>query len=251
MKTRYAILVSALAATLSGCYVNNAIDTPDTKATVEAKPQVITVAASADDLIQPWPMEQLPKNVSELQRRTYTEFSNTLSFGSDRMSVSPRGHTIPSPSDRYSLSGATLDFNEGHKWKVTNVQLLGVHCNPRGHVYDASKPKSAIVATPGSEPAQDLAIVLFGTTKITAATRPLDSFEAEALDKLRAGNQLAVKVDGEKMKVLGAIRTVSSNCISCHKAEKYQLMGAFTYELQRIGKDEPQVKANANSPAPR
>ena len=70
--------------------------------------------------------------------------------------------------------------------------------------------------------------------KITAATRPLDSFEAEAIGKLSAGNQLAVKVAGEKMQILGAIRTVGNNCVSCHKVEKYHLMGAFTYELQRV-----------------
>jgi hypothetical protein len=235
MKTRYIVLLSALAGTHSGCYVKNAIDTPDTKAAVKTKPQIAIVEASADDLIKPWPMEQLPKSVSELQRRTYTEFSNTLSFGIGRMDRGPMGHTIPSPSDRYLISGAMLDFNDGRKWKITNLQLLGVQRNPQGHVYDVSKPKPVVVPAPGSDQQQAIQTVLLtDLMKITSATRPLDPFEFEALAKIREGNQLAVKVDGEKMKVLGAIRAVGITCINCHNVEKSHLLGAFSYELQRV-----------------
>ena len=52
-----------------------------------------------------------------------------------------------------------------------------------------------------------------------APTRPLDSFEAAALEKLRGGEYLLVADAPDGARMLGAIRSVKE-CTSCHGGKR-------------------------------
>lgn len=65
-----------------------------------------------------------------------------------------------------------------------------------------------------------------------AGTRPLDDFESGQLPALRRGEDLMVSATTNHMRVLGAIRA-GKPCLSCHDAERGDLLGAFSYKLRR------------------
>jgi hypothetical protein len=65
-----------------------------------------------------------------------------------------------------------------------------------------------------------------------APTRPLDSFEAAALEDLRKGEDLLVSGPEGEMRMLGAVRA-TEQCLKCHGAERGDLLGAFSYLLRR------------------
>ena len=64
-------------------------------------------------------------------------------------------------------------------------------------------------------------------------TRSPNGFEAAALDKLIAGEDLVIespKSPGSVTQMLGAVRAGTS-CTSCHAVAAGALLGAFSYEL--------------------
>jgi hypothetical protein len=65
-----------------------------------------------------------------------------------------------------------------------------------------------------------------------APTRPLDGFEASALEKLRRGEALLVADAPGGVRMLGALRSVKQ-CVDCHGGERGDLLGAFSYTLRR------------------
>ncbi|HKI38092.1 MAG TPA: hypothetical protein VKA46_39935 [Gemmataceae bacterium] len=67
-----------------------------------------------------------------------------------------------------------------------------------------------------------------------APTRPLDTFEQEALDSLRRGEDLMVQEAPDRMRMLGSLRA-GKQCLRCHEVERGELLGAFSYQLVREG----------------
>jgi hypothetical protein len=64
-----------------------------------------------------------------------------------------------------------------------------------------------------------------------AKTRPLDSFESQALTALRGGDDLQVQSNPDSIRMLGSIRALKQ-CIKCHSVERGDLLGAFSYQLR-------------------
>lgn len=67
-------------------------------------------------------------------------------------------------------------------------------------------------------------------------TRPLDEFELQALEKLRAGERIVVESDAkqsemDQMRMLGSLPN-RSICMQCHSGDKTKLLGAFTYRFK-------------------
>ena len=62
------------------------------------------------------------------------------------------------------------------------------------------------------------------------ATRPADRFEAAALKKLAAGDDLVANAVGSKVRLLGAVRNMAA-CVECHGGRRGDLLGAFSYRL--------------------
>lgn len=65
-----------------------------------------------------------------------------------------------------------------------------------------------------------------------AQTRPLSDFEASALAKLQAGDDLAAQATLNRIYLMGAVRA-TSQCLDCHHAQRGQLLGTTSYELRR------------------
>ena len=66
-----------------------------------------------------------------------------------------------------------------------------------------------------------------------AATRPLDPFEQEALAGLRRGEDLLTQQTApDRLRMLGSLRAVKQ-CLTCHQAQRGELLGAFSYRLAR------------------
>jgi hypothetical protein len=65
-----------------------------------------------------------------------------------------------------------------------------------------------------------------------AATRPLTSFEKQALEAQRSGTDLEVASSENRIQMMGSIRAVNQ-CLNCHEAKRGELMGAFSYYLKR------------------
>lgn len=63
-------------------------------------------------------------------------------------------------------------------------------------------------------------------------TRELDGFEQTGLKALAEGELLFVREQADHVRMLGAIRS-TSQCVACHGGSRGDLLGAFSYWLQR------------------
>jgi hypothetical protein len=79
-----------------------------------------------------------------------------------------------------------------------------------------------------------------------APTRPIDGFEGSALEKLRTTEDLVVEDGVNRIRMLGSIRA-AKDCLECHQVRRGELLGAFSYDLDRtqpiaLPKKPPEVK---------
>ncbi len=65
-----------------------------------------------------------------------------------------------------------------------------------------------------------------------AKTRPLAPFEKKALMDLREGDDLVTETSGDRIHMLGSLRA-GNQCLDCHEVKRGDLLGAFSWELQR------------------
>jgi hypothetical protein len=63
-------------------------------------------------------------------------------------------------------------------------------------------------------------------------TRPLIPFEEKGLKSLREGDDLATETSGNRIRMVGSLRA-SKQCLECHEVKRGDLLGAFSWELQR------------------
>jgi hypothetical protein len=115
-----------------------------------------------------------------------------------------------------TLPGWTTNDAAGQQleWTVRKVQLVGLTKNPTPVVY----------LTDGAPDMKRL--------NKQVRTRELDDFEKAALQKLNDGQDLYVESHGKEIRMMGPI-FASGSCLSCHN-QAGQLLGAFTYEIERI-----------------
>ncbi len=106
------------------------------------------------------------------------------------------------------------------RWKVTRLELVGLLLHQEPRVYESDQ-------LPRMEELEKY------------STRSLNTFEAESLKKLRAGEQLASHADLNEIRMLGALRA-AHQCMKCHQVPRGTLLGAFSYTLQR----DPLLRAN-------
>lgn len=71
------------------------------------------------------------------------------------------------------------------------------------------------------------------------ATRELDAFETSALAKLRTEEDLVVEEQPSRIRMVGSLRA-GKTCLACHSVQRGELLGAFTYLLER--KSRPPAK---------
>lgn len=63
-------------------------------------------------------------------------------------------------------------------------------------------------------------------------TRPLNPFEASALEKLRRQEDLVVEESANRVQMVGSLRA-TNQCTACHEVQRGELLGAFSYILRR------------------
>jgi hypothetical protein len=68
-----------------------------------------------------------------------------------------------------------------------------------------------------------------------AATRPLTEFETRAVKSLRQGEDLVTQATTEQIRLVGSVRA-GKQCLACHEVKRGELLGAFSYKLQRSHK---------------
>lgn len=98
-------------------------------------------------------------------------------------------------------------------WRVETLELVGlvVHDEPAVYVSDLLPRMDVLRKAP---------------------VRPPNAFETLGLVDLAAGETLVVRMHGEKLRLLGAIRA-TKQCIACHDCERGDLLGAFSYVLRK------------------
>jgi hypothetical protein len=65
-----------------------------------------------------------------------------------------------------------------------------------------------------------------------ADTRPLTEFEEGALKALRGGEEMVAEASTNRIRMVGAIRA-TKQCLDCHSVQRGEMLGAFSYDLQR------------------
>jgi hypothetical protein len=75
------------------------------------------------------------------------------------------------------------------------------------------------------------------TDSDNAPTRPLNLLEKKAINSLREGDDLATETSGDRIRMVGSLRA-SKQCLECHEVKRGDLLGAFSWELQRQPADE-------------
>ena len=83
----------------------------------------------------------------------------------------------------------------------------------------------------------------------TAPTRPLNDFERAALKLLHHDKDIEIREGVNRIQMVGSIRA-GKDCLDCHSVRRGALLGAFSYELQRVKpirepKGEPHVMMRA------
>ncbi|WP_428305883.1 hypothetical protein [Lacipirellula sp.] len=78
----------------------------------------------------------------------------------------------------------------------------------------------------------------------TIPTRPLNEFEASALQKLQTDEDLVVAENGNQVQMLGSLRA-AKQCLDCHNVQRGELLGAFSYQLTLTGESEASPAADS------
>lgn len=100
------------------------------------------------------------------------------------------------------------------QWQVTRLELVSLLKHDRPMVYVSKH-------LPQMDELED------------ATTRPLDSFESNALEQLRRSEDLVVESRVNQIRLLGSLRA-GKDCLECHSVQRGDLLGAFSYNLFRV-----------------
>jgi hypothetical protein len=127
--------------------------------------------------------------------------------------VKDRAHVAGFKSHGFRSDPYPAWRSENWRWRIEHVQLVGILSHEQPVVYLTDKLPSMEQIRQGK-------------------TRKLDYFEEAALPTLREGEDLFIVSKGETVRMLGALRATKT-CLQCHDAAVGDLLGAFSYVLQR------------------
>jgi hypothetical protein len=187
---------------------SEAMDSPGQLLTVaEGPPQELPVQSSAPDEV----------DLRDVHEAGAADFANPAGFGY----VVPRIRMIGFQPHGFRTSPELPTSEDGSsRWQIIGVELVSLLKHAAPGVY-LSK----------NLPRMD--------ELIDAPTRPLDSFETQSLEKLRAGEEIVVERQRDELRMLGSLRA-ARQCTECHSVSRGDLLGAFTYRLRREGAARPQ-----------
>lgn len=115
------------------------------------------------------------------------------------------------------------------QWEIGKLQLVSLlkHAEPTVYVSDELPRMDRLTEVP---------------------VRPLDRFEPSSLVRLERGEGVVSDSDDDnRLRVLGAIRA-AEKCLRCHTVDRGELLGAFSYRIDRtrpIRRKTPHPPASA------
>jgi hypothetical protein len=126
--------------------------------------------------------------------------------------------TIESAVRLDTFRGEYGDIKLDKGWQVTRLELVSLlrHDEPLAYISD-SLPRMAL-------PRMD------NVTEYP--TRPLDLFESRGLKSLQVGEDIVSESSINSVRMLGSLRA-AKQCAKCHQVERGELLGAFSYLLER------------------
>ena len=143
-------------------------------------------------------------DVTDMNARSTADFANQTGFGL----VKSRSEVAGFRPHRFSK------WPDGPKtWDVKRIDLVSLLLHDESVVYVSNNlPRMADVGK--------------------LATRDLDTFEKDGLVAIRKGEDLYIRGDQEKVRIIGAMRNFDQ-CAKCHGGKDGDLLGAFSYVLVR------------------
>lgn len=165
----------------------------------------------------PLPLAQ--DRLRDLQLDSLVDFANVVGRGLIESRQSVLGFQPHGFSKRPALERADDDAGGGD-WRIARLELVSLLKHDSPGVYLSER-------LPAMEELRE------------AKTRPLDRFEEGALVRLYAGEDLIVRPAETRVRMLGSIRALKQ-CLECHSVESGELLGAFSYHLERSGAAEPE-----------
>ncbi len=117
-----------------------------------------------------------------------------------------------SSHENFSRDAVARDADQN--WAIRKVELVSLlkHDEPSVYISDELPRMDRLAEVP---------------------VRPLDNYERQALETLERGEDVATGTpDSNRIRMLGAIRAARS-CLKCHSVERGELLGAFSYVLER------------------
>jgi hypothetical protein len=125
---------------------------------------------------------------------------------------------LASAHERHNRDEPTHDADQN--WQVRGVQLVSLlrHNQPMVYVTDELPRMDRLVEV---------------------EVRPLDAFEERSLRLLERGQDVSSdSADQNRIRLLGAIRA-AEQCLKCHSVERGDLLGAFSYVIERTQPSRP------------
>lgn len=176
-------------------------------------PEAPPVPQPADELDYPALQQDQPgdgkaapaEKLRTLHEKGLLDFAGPLGFGY----VRDRGHVAGFQSHQFREVPSVA----AQRWRLRRLELVSLLKFPTPAVYLSEN-------LPRMDELRE------------APTRPLDPFERWALLALRRGEDLVVRQEGGRLRVLGSIRA-AKQCLDCHEVERATLLGAFSYKLRR------------------
>lgn len=150
-------------------------------------------------------------------------------FESHRIRLSNRPGRIPMADHLPNLQEGNFGIVEderrlkrqaGIRWYTNQLQLVSLLMHETPRVYVSKN-------LPNMEE----------LSSANAKTRNVNDFEAAALAKLKAGEELVIQATLNRIRMVGAVRS-SRTCLQCHSGKENDMLGAFSYEFLR----SPKVK---------
>ena len=143
-------------------------------------------------------------DVTDMNARSTADFANQIGFGL----VRSRSEVAGFRPHRFSKWP-----DAPKRWDIKRIDLVGLLLHEQPVVYVGNHlPRMADVGK--------------------LATRSLGAFENDGLAAIRKGEELYIRGDQDKLRVIGAMRNFDQ-CIKCHGGQPGDLLGAFSYVLVR------------------
>lgn len=145
--------------------------------------------------------------------RSYLDFVNLEGWGYPRSREEVAG--FQSHHFRHRPIVFDTESEKLDDWRIVRLQLVSLlkHDTPRVYL-DPELPNMEKLSSEN------------------APTRELDEFERRALKHLQQDTDVVLKESENSLQMLGSLRAIE-NCRDCHRVQKGDLLGAFSYELRR------------------